>query len=180
MTLVQLSDPLASWTCCRNLAVESKLASRLVKSISPERQAQPHTMIQHGDSSLIMFISRARDRAFRPLLLPSILKLDISLPPRHAAGIPADPRDPDKILDNLVLQPPLGGRRLEEPDRPPYGLGVESLGLAFLGPEGLPQLRLDHETGWDGELHRAQTVAEEVPVGVEDFGIGHVRKGLGP
>lgn len=76
----------------------------------------------------------------------------------------------DQVLEDLVLQPALLGRRLQEPPRPLDRLEVECvLFVAKRPPEVVPG-RVSRPVA---ELHRAEHSAIEVPVPVKDLQIGH-------
>lgn len=75
----------------------------------------------------------------------------------------------EEILQDLVLQPLLLGRRLQEPDRPLDPLRVQ---LSALLAKGRPQLIACDEAVGSGELHGVEETPVEVPVGVYRFLVG--------
>lgn len=76
-----------------------------------------------------------------------------------------------------MLQPPLFGSRLQEPNGALYAFGVERLGRVL--SEGGAELVAGYAARWGGILDCLEEGAVEVAVGVDDVAGRHVDGGDG-
>lgn len=80
--------------------------------------------------------------------------------------------DHEDVFDDLVLNADLPGGILQEPDGPLDGALVA---LGVFGAEGPPEQVAQMGAGGIGVADRAEPGAPEMPVCVNDFGLGHYK-----